>query len=153
MEGWMPRPWNAELEGCVWLPRLLDKGRRALEGQRQGQDLLNGFLFGDFDYADGQLLRFLRTDEARVRRLLGELDSDEAAARVLVQESRRLPEEIQAWNRRFRRFNAPFIAMWEADEGRRGPGLGTSLLRLFYNGVLMPPVYLASWVIGKVRRS
>lgn len=73
---WMPRPWNAELAGCIWLPRLLDKGRRLLASERQGQDLMNGYLFGDFDYADGQLLRFLRMNDARVRQLLRELDDE-----------------------------------------------------------------------------
>jgi len=152
MEGWLPRPWHAELAGCVWLPRLLDKGRRALAGERQGRDLMNGYLFGDYDYADGQLLKFLRTDDARVRQLLGEVGDDEAVARALIQESGRLAEEIRAWNRRFRLVNAPFIAMWEADEGQRAPGAGTALLKLFYNLVLMPPVYLASWAIEKLRR-
>lgn len=152
MEGWMPRPWNSELAGCLWLPRMLDKGRRALEGERQGRDLMNGFMFGDFDYADGQLLKFLRTGDARVRRLLVELGDDEAVARVLIQESGRLAEEVQAWNKRFRRANTPFIAMWEADEGRREPGVGTTLLRIFYNWVLMPPVCLVFWGVEKGRK-
>lgn len=41
MEGWMPCPWNTELVGCLWLPRMLDKGRRALEGEHQGRYLGN----------------------------------------------------------------------------------------------------------------
>jgi hypothetical protein len=57
-EHWMPRPWNAELVGCLWLSRRLDKGRQVLESERQGRDLMNGYLYGDFDYADGKLLKF-----------------------------------------------------------------------------------------------
>lgn len=140
--GWMPRPWNDELAGCVFLPRMLEKGRRVLKSKREGRDLMNGFLFGDFDYADGQILGFLRTDENRVLELLRELDDDEAVAAALVRESRRSPGEIKAWSRRFRRINGLFGAMWDADEGRRAAGWGTSLLNGFYNRLMMPPVYL-----------
>ena len=35
-KGWMPRSWEAELAGCIWLPRILDKGRRILESERHG---------------------------------------------------------------------------------------------------------------------
>lgn len=152
VESWMPRPWNEELAGCVWLPRMLDKGRRALEGERQGQDLMNGYLFGDFDYADGRLLKFLRTNDARVRELLRELDDDEAVAKTLIRESERSADEIRAWNERFRVVNAPFIAMWDADEGRVKPGPGTTLLKLFYNFVLMPPVYLSFRIAEGLRQ-
>lgn len=151
-ENWMPRPWNAELMGCVWLPRMLDKGRQVLESRRQRRDLMNQYLFGDFDYADGKLLKFLRTNDARVLELLRELDDDEAVAKALVSESGRSAGEIQGWCTRFRTFNAPFIAMWNADEGRRAPGVGTTLLKLFYNGILMPPVYLGFWIVERLRQ-
>ena len=87
VKGWMPRPWNVELAGCVWLPRLLDKGRRALESERQGKDLMNGYLFGDNDYADGKLLKFLRTSDVRVRDLLRETDDDKVVAEILIREN------------------------------------------------------------------
>lgn len=152
VENWMPRPWNAELRGCIWLPRMLDKGRQALESKRQGRDLMNSYLFGDFDYADAKLLKFLHTKDARVLELLCELDDDEAVATRLISESGRSADEIQAWGKRFRQFNTPFIAMWDADEGRRGPSLGTTLLKLFYNFVLMPPVYLGFWIADGLRQ-
>jgi hypothetical protein len=150
-ENWMPRPWNAELMGCIWLPRLLDKGRQVLEGRRQGRDLMNGYLFGDLDYADGKLLQFLCTKDARVLELLRGLD-DEAVAQTLISESGRSAEEIQVWGTRFRSLNAPFIAMWDADEGLRTPGVGTTLLKLFYNVLLMPPVYLGFWIVESLRQ-
>ena len=152
IENWMPRSWNADLMGCVWLPRMLDKGRQVLESQRQGQDLMNGYLFGDLDYADGKLLKFLRTKDARVLELLRELEDDEAVARTLIREGGRSVDEIQAWGARFRTLNAPFIAMWNADEGRRAPGLGTTLLKLFYNVLLMPPVYLGFWIVERLQQ-
>lgn len=149
---WMPRSWREEIMGCVFLPRMLEKGRRVLECKRQGRDLMNGYLFGDFDYADGMLLRFLRTNEARVVELLRRVPEDVAVAGVLISESGRTRPEIDAWSRRFRRINAAFTAMWDADEGRRKPGLGTSLLRGLYNVLLMPPVYLAFRIAVGLRR-
>ncbi|WP_455377078.1 hypothetical protein, partial [Petrachloros mirabilis] len=123
-ENWMPRPWNAELMGCLWLPRMLDKGRKVLESERQGQNLMNGYLYGDFDYADGKLLKFFRTNDVRVLELLRKFNDDEAVAQALISESGRSADEIRAWGTRFRMVNAPFTAMWDADEGRRKPGIG-----------------------------
>lgn len=151
-ENWMPRPWNAELLGCIWLPRMLDKGRQAMASQRQGQNLMNSYLFGDFDYADGKLLKFLRTNDAHVLELLRELNDDEAVAKRLMSESGRSVDEVQAWCKRFRTCNAPFIAMWDADEGRRAPGVGTSLLKLFYNYLMMPPVYVIVGIAERLRQ-
>jgi hypothetical protein len=94
-EHWMPRPWNAELVGCLWLPRRLDKGRQVLESERQGHDLMNGYLYGDCDYADGKLLKFFRTNDARVLELVRIWNDDEAAvAQALISESGRSAEEI-----------------------------------------------------------
>jgi hypothetical protein len=148
----MPRPWNDELMGCVFLPRVLEKGRRTLASQRLGRDLMNGYLFGDFDYADGMLLRFLRTKEVRVLELLRDSDNDEVVAASLFREGRRSAEEIKAWSKRFRLINAPFTPLWDADEGRREPGLGTSVLNLFYNFLMMPPVYLGFRIATGIRR-
>ena len=103
---------------------------------------MNGFLFGDVEYADKQILAFLHSNETRVRHLLAEHRDDEVVARILIDESGRSPEDIQDWNHRFHRRNALFTPMWDADEGRRASGIGTSLLSFFYNYIMMPPVYL-----------
>ena len=128
--------------GLIFLPRMLEKGRRVLASARQGRDLMNGYLFGDFDYADGSLMKFLRTNETRVVELMRECEEDTEVASRLIRESGRSPADIQAWNVRFRRINALFMAMWDADEGRRAPGWVTSVLKHSYNFILMPPVYL-----------
>lgn len=141
-ERWVPRPWNAELMGCIWLPRMLDKGRQALESRRQGKNLMNSYLFGNNDYADGKLLTFLRTNDAHVLELLRGSNDDEAVAKQLLTESGRSAADVQAWSKRFRAVNAPFAAMWDADEGRRVPGIGTTAIKLFYNYLMMPPVYV-----------
>lgn len=150
--GWMPCRWNEELGGCVFLPRVLEKGRRFLESERSGQALMNGYIFGDFDYADGMVLRFLRTNEDRLLELLRAEEEDGAVAEQLFRESGRTAGAIASWSRRFRLINAPFGPMWDADEGRRGPGWGTTLLNGFYNHLMMPPVYLCYGFLRERRK-
>ena len=150
-KGWMPHSWEAELAGCIWLPRILDKGRRILESERHGKDLMNGYLFGDNDLADAMLLKFLNITDMRIRELLQETDDDQVVAETLIRESGHSSQEVQAWNQSFQRKTAPFLAMQDADEGRRKPGLGTSLLGIFYNFVLMPPAYLTFRTAERLR--
>jgi len=127
--------------GLVWLPRLIDKRRRVLEGEAAGRDLLGEYLFGVNDPADAELLRFLGvTNEGVLAMLLREPDDARAAAE-LVRRSGRTPAECDAWSRRCLRWNGPFLAMMDADEGRRAPGVGTTALRLVYNYVIMAPYY------------
>ena len=138
--------------GFIFMPRMLAKGRRQLASRAQGRNLMNGFLFGDFDYADGKLLKFLRTRESRVVELLRQFDDDRDVARILIAESGRTNAEIEGWNRRFQRINALFLEMWDADEGRREPGFVTTLLKQSYNYALMPPVYLIFGIAQRLRR-
>ena len=141
---WMPRHAGRErAAGCVWLPRLLDKGRRVLEGEAAGRDLMAGYLFGGSDAADMQLLRFLRLTNEDVLAVLRRERDDGAAATELVRRSGRTQAECAAWSGRFLRLNAPFLAMMDADEGRRPAGAGTRALRFAYNRLLMPATYAA----------
>lgn len=139
---WMPRHSGRDIAaGCVWLPRLIDKGRRVLEGETAGQDLLGDYLFGVNDPADVQLLRFLgMTNEEALAVLRQHSDDDEAAAE-LVRRSGRRRGECAAWSARFARLMGPFLAMMDADENRRPAGLSTTALRVVYNGIVMPPTY------------
>ena len=139
---WMPRHAGRErAAGCVWLPRLIDKGRRVLEGQAAGRDLLGDYHFGVNDSADTQLLRFLGMTNEDVLAVLRQY-ADDAAAAELVRRGGRTPAECAAWSARFVRRLGPFLALLDADEGRRAPGAGTTALRLIYNYVIMPPTYV-----------
>src|SRR5688572_13703252 len=78
--GWRPRRGTRDrAEDVVWLPRLIDKGRRALAGEAAGRDLLGGYHFGANDAADAQLLRFLRLTHDGVLGVLRR-ESDDAMA-------------------------------------------------------------------------
>jgi hypothetical protein len=139
---WRPRYGTRDgAAGCVWLPRLIDKGRRVLAGEAAGRDLLGDYLFGVHDPADRQLLQFLGMTNEAVLAVLRQQPDDGAAAVALVRRSGRTADECAAWSARFSRRNAVFSAMIDADEGRRAPGRGTTALRFVYNWVLMPPTY------------
>jgi hypothetical protein len=139
---WRPRHGTRDAAaGCVWLPRLIDKGRRVLAGEAAGHALLGDYLFGVHDPADRQLLQFLGMTNDEVLAVLRQEPDDGAAAVELVRRSGRTPAECAAWSARFSRRNALFSAMIDADEGRRAPGMGTTALRFVYNRVLMPPTY------------
>ena len=140
---WAPRPCLDEAAGCVWLPRLISKGRRQLGSERAGSDLVTdaGYLFGENDPMDATLLTFLRAGREDVLSLLREQPDDAAAAAELVRRSGRTAQECAAWGASLRRRMGVFIAMIEADEGRRAPGWGTSLLQSVYNRLIMPVSY------------
>jgi hypothetical protein len=118
---------------------MVEKARRSLEGEATGQDRLWPYQFGVHDPADRQLLRFLGLTNDDVLDVLRREPDNAAAAAELVRRSGRTPPECAAWSDRFRRWNTPFLAMIDADEGRREPGLSTTLLRYLYNRVIMPP--------------
>ena len=139
---WMPRHAGREAAaGLMWLPRLLDKGRRVLAGEAAGRDLLGDYLFGVNDPMDAQLLGFLGLDNDAFLAVLRREPDDGAAAAELVRRSGKGPEACAAWSTRTRRLNGPFLAMIDADEGRRPPGVGTTLLKLVYNRAIMAPTY------------
>jgi hypothetical protein len=139
---WMPaHPGRDTAAGLFWLPRLIDKGRRVLAGEAAGRDLLGDYLFGVNDPMDAQLLGFLGLDNDAVLAVLRREPDDAAAAAEMVRRSGKTPDACAAWSARARRLNGPFLAMMDADEGRRPPGAGTTLLKLVYNGVVMAPTY------------
>lgn len=67
---------------CVWLPRLISKGRRQLESERGGGNLITntGYMLGENAPIDSALLTFLRTSRDDVLALLREQPDDHAAA-------------------------------------------------------------------------
>ncbi len=135
---WMPRSGRDSIAGISWLPRLLDKARRC-ETSSSGR-LVDGYLYGDNDFIDKQLMAFLRTDDTAVSQLVREHPADADVATILVERSGRTAAEIAAFDKTFRRKNLDFVFV-EADEGRLGPGFKASAIRFFYNAVVMRIFY------------
>ena len=136
--GWVPRSGLDTLEEVVWLPRLFDKARRFEELGKNARRV-DGYCYGDNDFIDGKVLRFLRTDDATVSSLLRD-HSDAETARILVERSGRTPEECRRFSNDLKRSVNNFVFM-EADEGRLPPGPKTAAIRFFYNNLLMPIFY------------
>ncbi|HEY2476395.1 MAG TPA: DUF5069 domain-containing protein [Candidatus Cybelea sp.] len=138
---WVPCSGREELDGLIWLPRLVQKARRFSQGRARGEDLMNGYLYGNNDPGDRALLDFLRTDDTTVLQVLEAHPLDEHAARELIERGGRTLEERRRFSASLRRkfFN---FTLLEADEGRMPAGLRRTLLQGFYNRILMPPFYL-----------
>jgi len=146
---WTPRSGRAKLAGCVWLGRYFDKARRRETlGAKRG-DLLGEYMLGKNDYLDAQLLRFLAMTDSQVCDLIRDEPADDDAAPRVLDAGGKTSAECESFNRAFQRRNAPFLAMIEADEDRLKGGLYASLLKVFYNGILVPPATLAYRLAGR----
>ncbi|MGH7728310.1 MAG: DUF5069 domain-containing protein [Vulcanimicrobiaceae bacterium] len=145
---WTPRSGRDSVEEVVWLPRLLQKARRLADFRESGR-LIDGYCYGRNDFIDKQVLAFLRTDDVTVSNLVQEHPSDAELAKIIVESSGRTPQERRAFSHRLRRrcFN---FALLEADEGRMAPGPLRAVLRIAYNGLMMPAVY--AWFRGAEKR-
>lgn len=136
---WKPRySGNDRLGGCIWLGRLIDKARQYdLTGTAPGQ-MLGDYMYGDGDYMDAKLLRFLGLRDEQISEVVRSEPDDERAAQRILELSGKTAAQCERFNRSFSRVNAPFLAMIDIDEGRRKPGLGTSLMKAAYNALVFP---------------
>lgn len=133
---WVPRSGLDTYHDCCWLPRLIDKARYLEMRHVAGNELGNAYLYGDNDFIDGQLLRFLGLSGDRVRAIVAANASDEQAAAAIIAESRKTPEERRAFSDALRARLHDFY-IFQADEHRvHGPKAW--FIRFIYNYVLMP---------------
>lgn len=142
MTTWVPCSALDSIEEMVWLPRLLQKARRHEAARASGIDLMNGYQYGNNDFIDAKFLKFLRTDDCHILKLVREYADDRTVARVLVERSGRSVKERRIFSAQTRRsfFNFELL---EADEGRTPRGLRRTLLCIFYNYLMMPCVTFA----------
>jgi hypothetical protein len=122
----------------MWLGRLIDKARRYEVAAVAPGEMLGAYMFGDNDYMDAKLLRFLRLNDAQICEIVRSEPDDDHAAQRILERSGRTAAQCAAFNRAFARGNAPFLAMIDADENRHKPGLGASLMKAAYNAVVFP---------------
>lgn len=136
---WVPRYSGTDrLAGCMWLGRLIDKARHYQASSAAPGEMLGEYMFGDADYMDAKLLRFLGLADAAICEIVRDEADDARAARRILERSGRSPEQCEAFNLAFTRGTAPFLAMMDADEGRRQPGVCTSLMKAAYNALVFP---------------
>ena len=134
---WTPCSGLESAAGVVWLPRMLQKARRALSSP-DGR-VVDGYLYGDNDFIDKEVIAFLRTDDEAITALVRENPSDADVARIIVERSGRSSSECAAYSGSLKRKFFNFI-MLEADEGRT-QGFKASVIKFLYNKALMPIVY------------
>lgn len=134
---WQPCAANQTLEGLVWLPRLLQKARRSEE---MGSRIFDGYCYGENDFIDGRVLRFLNVSDANVCESVRQTHDDAQVARILIQQSGRSRAECEAFSTSLRRKLLNF-AFLDADEGRMPPGPKRSAWVFFYNKCMMPIAY------------
>ena len=82
---WTPCSGLDAEAGVVWLPRMLQKARRCLTSP-DGR-AVDGYLFGDNDFIDKEVIAFLRTDDEAITALVRENPSDADVARLIVERS------------------------------------------------------------------
>lgn len=151
--GWVPRSGSDRLAGCIWLGRLIDKARQYdSKGTAPGQ-MLGEYMYGDADYMDGKLLRFLGLHEEQISEIVRSEPDDERAAHRILERSGKTAAECDTFNRAFARVNGPFLAMIDIDEGRCKPGLAASILKSAYNALVFPLGVLMYRSASRKRRS
>lgn len=148
---WKPRSVYAEAGELAWLPRLLDKGRRALEGERAGKDMLWPYMYGDSDYMDARLLKFLGVNGDEILAILRKAKSDDAAVAAILARAGKSEQERRDWSRSFRLREAPFLILIEADDGRLAGGAAAALLGWLYNAFILP-IGIRMYRQGEARR-
>ena len=135
---WVPCSGLESAAGMVWLPRMLQKARRCLTSP-DGR-AVDGYLYGDNDFIDKQVIAFLRTDDEAISALVRDNPSDADVARIIVERSGRTASECAAYSSSLKRKLFNFI-MLEADEGRVR-GFKAAVIKFLYNKALMPVVYV-----------
>ncbi|MDB5100616.1 MAG: hypothetical protein JWM80_5037 [Cyanobacteria bacterium RYN_339] len=131
---WAPRSPFDKAAGLMWLPRLIDKGRRKL----QGDELLGDYMFGDHDYLDGFLLRFLELNDAVILEILRAEPDDDRAATAIVARSGKSAEACSGWNKTFDRSQHLALLNLDRDEGRYSFGPLIDPLWTAAQGVFLP---------------
>jgi len=105
-----PRRWSDELEGVLWLPRLIDKARAARAGT------LGNYLYGQSP-EDRALLHKLDMGHREFFAIVDAAPDDAAVARIVRE---RDPEAFSAaarWSRRFFHAQWPLMVAFDIDDG------------------------------------
>jgi hypothetical protein len=115
---------------------LIDKARFLQTHDVTGNELGNGYLYGDNDYIDAQLLRFLGISGDRLRAIVAANPTDDAAAAAAIAESGKTRDECHTFSEGLRARLHDFFVL-DADE-QRVHGAKAAFTRFVYNYILMP---------------
>ena len=94
----MPCSGLEEIDDMIWVKRMAQKARRAQQSRESGTDLMNGYLYGENDFYDGRILRFLGTSDTKFSANVCSEADDEAGVRRVLAASRRTVAEGRAFS-------------------------------------------------------
>lgn len=134
-----PRRWNEELDGIIWLPRLIDKTRAAIAGT------LGPYLFGQSPI-DREFLRELRMGHRAFAQIVADAPDDSAVLAAIAQRDPQALESARAWSTRAAQKHATFFRVLDIDDGY-APGLGS------LKGVANALSFALTWVVKRLSPS
>jgi hypothetical protein len=120
-----PRRWNEQLDGIVWLPRLIDKARAALNGT------LGTYLYGQSP-VDRDFLHTLGVGHREFAQIVANAPDDRAVIDALLARDPASIDRARAWSLQCPHTYGAFMRVLDIDDGY-ARGLG--FMKPFSNGL------------------
>jgi Domain of unknown function (DUF5069) len=109
----IPPRWNVEVDGIRWLPRMIEKARMRERGT------LGAYLIGHSPVDAALLKRLNISTEAFVQLVCVQPDDMNV---LIALRARGIDEAaVRRWSEDFPRRYAPYIRLWDLDEGYTPP--------------------------------
>jgi hypothetical protein len=108
-----PRRWNVEIDGIVWMPRLIDKTRAALAGT------LGPYLFGQSPI-DREFLHALGMSHRAFAEIVAASPDDGSVIAALAGRDPQALDRARAWSATLARRHGKFLALLDMDDGYAG---------------------------------
>ncbi len=110
-----PRRWNEQIEGVMWLPRLIDKTRASLNGT------LGAYLYGQSP-VDTEFLRALGLGHHAFAQIVAAAPDDHAVVDALLRRDAFSMDRGRRWTAKARRRWGAFFYALDLDDGY-APGM------------------------------
>lgn len=131
-----PRRWSEEIDGVMWLPRLIDKTRASLRGT------LGAYLFGQSPL-DREVLRTLGVGHRAFAEIVAVASDDSAVVDGLLRRDAFAMDRGRRWSATARRRHGAFFYALDLDDGY-APGMG------WCKPIANPLSYGITWVMKRI---
>src|SRR5271156_2165664 len=109
----IPRPWNVEVAGIRWIPRMIDKARMRQNGT------LGAYLMGHSPVDKALLKRLNMTTDEFVQ--IANANPDDAAVLAALRQRGFDEAAVRRWSQRFEESYKRMIPLWDVDDGHVQP--------------------------------